>query len=71
LMRFVGVTPEQGAQTSVYLASSPAVEKVSGKYWEKCQAVPSGRATYDEAIWIRLWELSDKLVTTATSATAD
>jgi NAD(P)-dependent dehydrogenase (short-subunit alcohol dehydrogenase family) len=67
-MRFVGLTPEQGAQTSVYLATSRDVENVSGKYWEKRKAVPSGRATYDEATWTRLWEVSDKMV--ATRATA-
>ena len=68
LMRFVGMTPEQGAQTSVYLATSPAVENVTGKYWEKCKAAPSGRATYDEATWTRLWEVSDAMV--AARATA-
>jgi hypothetical protein len=67
-MRFVGLTPEQGAQTSVYLATSRDVENVTGKYWEKRKAVPSGRATYDEATWTRLWEASDKMI--ATRATA-
>jgi NAD(P)-dependent dehydrogenase (short-subunit alcohol dehydrogenase family) len=61
-MRFVGLTPEQGAQTSIYLATSPAVEKVSGKYWEKSKAVSSARAAYDEATWTRLWEVSEKMV---------
>jgi NAD(P)-dependent dehydrogenase (short-subunit alcohol dehydrogenase family) len=62
LMRFVGLTPEQGAQTSIYLASSPDVENVTGKYWEKSKAVPSGPAAYDEATWTRLWEVSDKMI---------
>jgi NAD(P)-dependent dehydrogenase (short-subunit alcohol dehydrogenase family) len=67
-MRFVGLTPAQGAQTSVYLATSPDVETVTGKYWEKRKAVPSGRAAYDEATWTRLWDVSDQLV--ASTATA-
>lgn len=67
-MRFVGMTPEQGAQTSVYLATSPAVENVTGKYWEKCKAVPSGRAAYDEATWTRLWEVSDAMVAASAPA---
>jgi NAD(P)-dependent dehydrogenase (short-subunit alcohol dehydrogenase family) len=67
-MRFVGLTPEQGAQTSVYLATSRDVENVTGKYWEKRKAVPSGRATYDEATWTRLWEASDMMI--AARATA-
>jgi hypothetical protein len=61
-MRFVGLTPEQGAQTSVYLAASPDVENVTGKYWEKSKAVQSGRAAYDQATWTRLWEVSDRMV---------
>jgi len=67
-LRFVGLTPEQGAQTSVYLASSPEVETVTGKYWEKSTVVRSDRAAYDEATWTRLWEVSDTMV--AARATA-
>jgi NAD(P)-dependent dehydrogenase (short-subunit alcohol dehydrogenase family) len=67
-MRFVGLTPEQGAQTSLYLATSPAVENVTGKYWEKSKAVPSGRAAYDETTWTRLWEVSDKMVVARATA---
>jgi NAD(P)-dependent dehydrogenase (short-subunit alcohol dehydrogenase family) len=68
-MRFVGMTPAQGAQTSVYLATSPSVEKVSGKYWEKSKAVPSSHTAYDETTWTRLWEASETMV--AARSTAD
>jgi len=61
-MRFVGLTPAQGAQTSVYLATSPDVENVTGKYWEKSHALASGRAAYDEETWTRLWEVTDRMV---------
>lgn len=61
-LRFVGLTPEQGAQTSIYLASSPDVENVTGKYWVKCKATPSDNATYNESTWAQLWEVSTKLV---------
>ncbi len=67
-MRFAGLTPEQGAQTSVYLATSPEVQEVTGKYWEKCKAVQSDRAAYDEATWTRLWEVSDKMVAARVTA---
>ena len=67
-MRFVGLTPEQGAQTSVYLATSPDVENVTGKYWEKSKAVPSGHTSYDETTWARLWEVSDKMVAASAAA---
>ena len=68
IMRFVGLTPEQGAQTSVYLATSPDVENVTGKYWEKSKMVPSGSAAYDEATWMRLWEVSEKMVAARVAA---
>jgi NAD(P)-dependent dehydrogenase (short-subunit alcohol dehydrogenase family) len=68
IMRFVALTPEQGAQTSVYLATSPEVENVTGKYWEKSKAVMSGSAAYDQNTWTRLWEVSDRMVMTATTA---
>lgn len=55
------LTPEQGAQTSIYLASSPEVEHVTGEYFIKCKrAKPSSRAR-DDVSARRLWELSEKL----------
>jgi NAD(P)-dependent dehydrogenase (short-subunit alcohol dehydrogenase family) len=56
------ISPEQGALTSVYLASSPEVEGVTGKYFVKCkQRSPSARARDAEAAK-KLWEVSEKLV---------
>ncbi len=55
------LTPEQGAQTSIYLASSPAVEGVSGKYFVDCAEVNSSPASYDEAAQKRLWEVSAEM----------
>jgi len=61
-MRFVALTPEQGAETSIYLATSPDLKNVSGKYWVKSKAVLSARATYDKTTWARLWQVSETLV---------
>lgn len=55
------LTPEQGAQTSIYLASSPEVAGVSGKYFDHCKPVASSKASYDQAAQNRLWEISEKL----------
>jgi len=52
------LTAEQGAATSIHLASSPDVEGVSGGYFAKCKAVRSSPASYDEALQERLWALS-------------
>jgi retinol dehydrogenase-12 len=52
------ITPEQGAATSIYLASSPDVEGVSGKYFAKCKSARSSAASHDEALQERLWAFS-------------
>jgi hypothetical protein len=59
LMNHIGISPEEGARTSVYLASAPELECVTGKYFnEKQQAVPSTPASYNEADAHQLWDLS-------------
>ncbi len=50
--------PEVGAETSIYLASSPDVETVSGKYFVNRQAVKSSDQTYDEDLAKELWNIS-------------
>ncbi len=52
---------EKASATAIYLASSPEVEKVTGKYFEKCKAVPSSALSNDEAVAKRLWDLSNKM----------
>ena len=59
--RVVAISPEDGAKTSVYLASSPDVEGVSGKYFVKCRPVQSRPTSYDEAAARRLWEVSEAM----------
>ena len=52
----------EGAQTSIYLASSPEVEGVSGKYFEDSKAVPSSPASYNRAAAERLWQVSLEMI---------
>jgi hypothetical protein len=61
LARTFGAKPEKGAETIVYLASSPEVEGVSGKYFVNRKAAASSRESYDEANARRLWEVSERL----------
>jgi len=56
-----GITAEEGAQTSLYLASSPEVEGVTGKYFYKCKERPSANISYDVAVQQQLWEKSAEL----------
>lgn len=55
-------TPERGAETSIYLASSPEVDGVSGRYFANRRPKASSRASYDTAAARRLWEVSAGLV---------
>jgi NAD(P)-dependent dehydrogenase (short-subunit alcohol dehydrogenase family) len=57
-----GITPEEGAKTSIYLASSPEAEGVTGKYFVKSVPRRSAEISYDETLQERLWEESAKLV---------
>ncbi|MEE8432010.1 MAG: SDR family NAD(P)-dependent oxidoreductase, partial [Candidatus Desulfatibia sp.] len=55
------VGPAEGAKTSIYLATSPEVEDVSGKYFFSEKPVRSSNASYDKEAAIRLWDVSLKL----------
>jgi NAD(P)-dependent dehydrogenase (short-subunit alcohol dehydrogenase family) len=55
------ISPQKGAQTSVYLASSPQVKDVSGKYFYNRHAVDSSWISYNAEIASRLWEVSCQL----------
>jgi|SRR5581483_2874522 len=56
-----GIPAEEGAQTSLYLATSPEVAGVNGKYFEKCKEKSSARLSYDPVLQQRLWEISEEL----------
>lgn len=61
LARPLLLSTEEGARTSVYLASSPEVEGVSGSYFVKCKAATPSRRARDDASARTLWELSERL----------
>ncbi|HMN62814.1 MAG TPA: SDR family oxidoreductase [Anaerolinea sp.] len=61
LFQVAAITPVEGAATSIYLASSPEVEGVSGKYFDRMQPVKSSSASYDAAAARKLWEISLQL----------
>lgn len=59
-------TPQQGAATSVYLASSPSVEGVTGTYFVKRRPEVSNKRSYDLDAAARLWLVSADIVGLAT-----
>jgi len=55
-------SPERGADTPVYLASSPEAEGVTGRYFANRTARKSHKSSYDTATTARLWQVSAELV---------
>ena len=62
------ISPEKGAETSVFLASSPLVEGVSGKYFANKKEKKSAKQSYDESAARRLWDVSAQLTGTKDGA---
>jgi NAD(P)-dependent dehydrogenase (short-subunit alcohol dehydrogenase family) len=54
-------SPEEGARTSLYLASAPEVEGVSGRYFAKCRERRPAAHARDPELARRLWEQSEEL----------
>jgi len=54
-------TPEQGARTTVFLATSPEVEGVSGAYFKDERQVEPSQRAMDDGSARRLWEISERL----------
>jgi retinol dehydrogenase-14 len=55
-------TPEQGAQTSIYLASSSDLDGVTGQYFAKGKPATANKDAYDSELTARLWQVSAGLV---------
>jgi NAD(P)-dependent dehydrogenase (short-subunit alcohol dehydrogenase family) len=61
IAKLFAIPPEKGAETIVYLASSPEVAKMSGEYFYKCRPATPTAAARDDAAATRLWKESAKL----------
>jgi NAD(P)-dependent dehydrogenase (short-subunit alcohol dehydrogenase family) len=55
-------TPEKGAQTQIYLASSPEVEGVSGGYFIKSKPATPNKHANNTAYWSHLWAYSEGII---------
>jgi NAD(P)-dependent dehydrogenase (short-subunit alcohol dehydrogenase family) len=61
MARPFAISSATGARTSIYLASSPDVEGVSGQYFYKCRVTKPSDAALDDAAAARLWEVSAEM----------
>jgi NAD(P)-dependent dehydrogenase (short-subunit alcohol dehydrogenase family) len=63
--RLFAMSPEKGAATSIYLASSPDVAGSGGLYYDKCKPAAPTRAAQDDVAASRLWQESARIAGTA------
>jgi NAD(P)-dependent dehydrogenase (short-subunit alcohol dehydrogenase family) len=56
-----GISPEDGAETIVYLASSADAARVSGQYFNRCRPVTSSAEAQNEVLAEKLWKESEQL----------
>jgi hypothetical protein len=65
LVRFVqslgGKTPEEGADTMIYLGSAEDAGAFRGKFFMDGEAVESSKTSYDKTVGKRLWEESERM----------
>jgi hypothetical protein len=54
----MGKDPKIGAETSIYLASSPDVKKITGEYFAKKEIKKSSKESYDMDLAKKLWDVS-------------
>jgi NAD(P)-dependent dehydrogenase (short-subunit alcohol dehydrogenase family) len=60
LMMAFMLTPAQGADTAIWLATDPALSEVSGEYFVKRKRRKGSAASRDSALALRLWQLSEQ-----------
>jgi NAD(P)-dependent dehydrogenase (short-subunit alcohol dehydrogenase family) len=61
IAKLFAISPEHGAESMVYLASSPAVAQTTGKYFYECQAIAPSPAAQDDRAAALLWQHSAAL----------
>ena len=62
MQRLFGITPEEGAQTSIYLATASEVATISGRYFVKSRETSPAPQAQDMAAAARLWEITERMI---------
>jgi len=65
------IQSEEGAKTTLYLATSPEVEGVTGKYFDKCKEKPSVPISYDKSLQQQVWDIGEELTGLSVPARAE
>jgi NAD(P)-dependent dehydrogenase (short-subunit alcohol dehydrogenase family) len=54
-------TPEKGARTTLFLATSQEVEGLNGKYFNNCKVAKTSKSSYKREDGKRLWEITKQM----------
>ena len=54
-------SPEKGAETAIFLASSPEVAGVTGRYFKDEELMKASKTARDDVTQLRLWHVSEEL----------
>ncbi|HXM58019.1 MAG TPA: SDR family oxidoreductase [Candidatus Dormibacteraeota bacterium] len=68
LVKLFALSPERGARTSIYLATSPEVADVTGRYFVRSRPATPSRQAQDADLARRLWEVSERMTGLVTAA---
>ncbi len=61
LLGFIFISPEEGAKTTIMLASDPELDDVNGAYFDQCRRREPSPLAQDESLRTRLWDVSAEL----------
>jgi hypothetical protein len=61
IIPLIARSPEKGAQTSIYLAFSPEVQSITGKYFVDCKVTQPALPAADRTVARRLWDVSAEM----------
>jgi NAD(P)-dependent dehydrogenase (short-subunit alcohol dehydrogenase family) len=62
ILKVFMITPEKGAETTIYLATQPKLEQKSGLYFKKCKVAKTAPIADDAGARNQLWDISERLV---------
>lgn len=62
LIKYFGLSPKEGAQTSIYLATNPLLSNITGLYFSKCKPIKTSEISYDVVVAADLWKKSKKIL---------
>lgn len=69
-IKLLTISAERGSRTSIFLATSPEVEGVNGKYFVRSKVTPSSKGSLDDELAGSLWRVSEDLTSLRNKASA-